>query len=344
MLLLSSALASHVLYLNADGVRLRAGASDARNNTSSVLRSQGVDVFDVPPYRPGKAAWDETVSCVRRKLADFDVQVVTERPSSGRYAMVAVGGEARGLRSHAGGLAPSTRFPLHDGVVFAFDSNKKPWPMCSTIVHEYGHLMGLDHPFQGDDLMRMGSVFLNQPSPCGQAARRKCKNGEDTQNSWQRMVDALGLAPGARRSPPDLAPTTWHEPHDGACAESTPSVMVTTPLDGWLIEVGPDQPLDFTVHATDPDGIHDVQLAVARIRDEGVFPDNASLRDVEYDYLYAFPCGAKKRNAMSCTTESGKQRFRGTLPPGRYRLRFVADDAFGHRMQFERHVLVRPRG
>lgn len=86
-----------VVYLNFGGVTLTRAPSNAVTNAASWIgRTDGRTSATVPPYRQGAAnrqqLIDAVVANVRAGLAQFPVTVVTDRPASGEYVMVAFGG------------------------------------------------------------------------------------------------------------------------------------------------------------------------------------------------------------------------------------------------------------
>src|SRR5262249_49309245 len=88
----------HVLvYLNGDGATLTGGWDDSRKNVSSLLAQNGLDSMEVPPYSGGARRWSQIVQCVKDEYAAFDVDITDQRPASGDYVMMMVGGKAGSL-------------------------------------------------------------------------------------------------------------------------------------------------------------------------------------------------------------------------------------------------------
>lgn len=82
-----------VIYLNFDGVTITQAPTDASENKAAWI---GVATATVPPYMNGVAGRDTTITQivdgVRLQLSEFPVTVVTTRPASGSYVMLAFGG------------------------------------------------------------------------------------------------------------------------------------------------------------------------------------------------------------------------------------------------------------
>src|SRR6476620_1428042 len=98
---------SHVIYLNnckPGGCQLKAGNNNATTNTSSIPTATSM----VAAYSGSDATWQKVVDCVKKTYADFDVQIVTERPASGDYHMAIVAGSPQqvGMQTGVLGISP----------------------------------------------------------------------------------------------------------------------------------------------------------------------------------------------------------------------------------------------
>ena len=196
----SAADSTRTLYLHRDGGRLLAGNDDASRNRSSVLVSRGRASLDVPAFQSGDGAWRAVVSCVESQFRDFDVRVVDERPESGPYIMVMVGGSADmlGLPAGVAGIAPFRGRPIPSAVVFAFESiHRDARGLCETTAHELGHALGLDHSRLCSDTMSYGSCgpksFRREEAPCGELSDRACTDGSDELSTWAALEEHVGL-------------------------------------------------------------------------------------------------------------------------------------------------------
>jgi hypothetical protein len=82
------ACSSRVVYLNFGGVTLTHGATDSTTNSAAWI---GVTTATVPAYG-ATANIASITSGVQSALSQFPVTVVTQRPTSGQYVMIAFGG------------------------------------------------------------------------------------------------------------------------------------------------------------------------------------------------------------------------------------------------------------
>src|ERR1051326_1521755 len=81
---------SHVIYMNncKSGCQLHPGSDNSLTNTSTIPTQTST----VTAWQYSDALWQQLVDCVRSDYAAFDVQIVTERPTSGDYHMAIVAG------------------------------------------------------------------------------------------------------------------------------------------------------------------------------------------------------------------------------------------------------------
>jgi len=206
---------SRVIYLNREGAALSAGTDDSRLNRSSIVKNSGRSSVDIPPFVGAPKAWDSFVQCTREKFAPFAVSIVDRRPVEGSYIMAVVGGKAQELgleESHAAGedhdhevtgLAPFNGRTIAHAVVLIFARSMKEDPrrMCETGAMEIAHAYGLDHSRSCKELMSYMTPcgprsFTNADLPCGEHADRACEGGRPTQNSYVRLLEAIG-SPGS---------------------------------------------------------------------------------------------------------------------------------------------------
>jgi hypothetical protein len=202
---------SRIIYLNREGAALRAGADDAKLNHSSIVKNSGRGAVDIPPFAGTPKAWDTFVQCTREKFAPFAVSIVDRRPIEGSYIMAVVGGKAQELgleESHAAGedhdhevtgLAPFNGKSIANAVVliFAHSLREDPRRMCETGAMEIAHAYGLDHSRSCKELMSYMTPcgprsFTNADLACGEHADRACEGGRPTQNSYVRLLEAIG--------------------------------------------------------------------------------------------------------------------------------------------------------
>ncbi|MCO4764421.1 MAG: hypothetical protein KC502_23115 [Myxococcales bacterium] len=217
---------SRTIYLNREGATLRAGADDASDNRSSVVRAVGLTMAEVPAFAGTTAQWNELVACIRGRFAAFDVRITDKRPlHSESYLMAVFGGDARVLgrpgAHDVGGLAPFNGEPIPRSVVYIFSEalHRDVAAMCDTGAMELAHAFGLDHAYDCAEVMsylpRCGTrSFLDQETPCGEYTPRLCGNGAATQNSHQYLLSLLGPARSARArsNPKRLVRKSWPSP------------------------------------------------------------------------------------------------------------------------------------
>lgn len=215
-----------VLYLNGDGAPMRGGADDPEENRASALGSREQRVA-VPPFAGSAEEWDDVVACVRRGFAPFAVEVVTRRPAERGYSMIVVGGAPAMLPSlmqkpeHIGGYAPVGTGADRELVGFVFsdalDGNLAK--VCQGILHESGHLFGLDHVYACEDPMSYLSCgeqrFMEIEQPCGESEPRTCRYPGGKSGALQSSARLLAANVGWRdgKPPPPPAPVTGPPPH-----------------------------------------------------------------------------------------------------------------------------------
>lgn len=190
---------SRTIYLHRGALELSSGADNARTNTSSLVDGPGP--FVVPRYKASNATWRRLVACVESKFAGYDVRITDERPTSGDYILVKVGGSPADIGldgQRLGGIAPFNGYAVPNSVVFAFDQRGRSRTQnnCQTVAHEVGHVYGLDHSLDCKDIMSYQQcgpkTFVNKPAPCGEYESRACEGDATYQNSVARLTEMLG--------------------------------------------------------------------------------------------------------------------------------------------------------
>ncbi len=138
-----------VVYLNFEGVTIRYGRSDATQNTSWIVEGT-TTIPAFAGYGSDRAASiRRVVDMVRADFVEYDLEIVTERPTAGAYTMVAIGGKPQliGESSGVAGIAPLDAGNGNPSdIVFAF--SEVVWSdrlIANVISHEFGHSFGLDH-------------------------------------------------------------------------------------------------------------------------------------------------------------------------------------------------------
>lgn len=232
---------ARMIYLNPcpSGCTVSKGADDSARNTSSILGRDSIPAeVSLTPFQWDAPVWDGLVACVRARYAPWDVAIVTDEPATGSYLEVMVAGTPTmaGLAANTLGVAPLTSncSPIASGIAFAF-ANAHPAgaaqieELCTTVIHEAGHLYGLDHEYLCKDAMTYLSgcsakVFVNRTTACGEfedRGPRPCKCGA-TQNSFVKLTSEIG--PGTAPAAPTVELVA---PAEGATVTSRFTVFAT---------------------------------------------------------------------------------------------------------------------
>ncbi len=275
--------AAHKMFVNFAGGQVRGdgSCSASESNCSWIVRCPSM--VDYPRYLGTAEQRDATLAIVRNHLAPYNVEVVTERPTTGPYTMIMVGGTPATIcyaEADSGvlGVAPLDCGNQNEAdIVFAFSEvDASPEVMGQTIAHEGAHSWGLEHTDDTKDVEYpaaigvgvlgfldkvMGVVRLNQDFSVTIVASN-C-DGTMQQNSHARMVAALGA-----NAPDSIAPT----------------VTIGYPQDGTT-GFRPDRPVTVRAGVSDNyplDRIHDVTLVI----DQGM---PAAMRLVDAAAPYQWP-------------------------------------------------------
>jgi len=236
----------HVLYLSFSGAALAWGpVNDAPSNVSAISESHRATV--VPPFMEDLVVTSEyptresviaaIAELVAEAFAPFDVQVVTERPGSGAFTMIVIGGTPEDVdymssSDVAGGTATtacdSTRdrdvgYAMTDGLLrdFRFSGWSFVRAIGHIVAHEAGHDYGLLHD-DTDGATIMGPVSDSLAWGAGPVVAgpsgRTC--GRSTQDDVVVLEHNLGphRARVAVPTPPDREGPTVTDvvPADGA--------------------------------------------------------------------------------------------------------------------------------
>ena len=211
LLVAGPAHAQVTVFLDGGGGAIRGGRDDAARDTSSIAYAAvGDGVIDVPAFRGGARRWRALAACVRDRFADFDVDVVTERPEAAGFTRVMIGGDPSmlGYGEGAGGVAPYTGEVVPGAIAFVFADalGADVEQLCDATVHEIGHTLGLDHAYRCEDPMSYlhgcgEKRFADVDAACGEEGERRCGTGEDTQNTWQLLARNVGLREARHDAP-----------------------------------------------------------------------------------------------------------------------------------------------
>ncbi|HEY5950647.1 MAG TPA: Ig-like domain-containing protein [Kofleriaceae bacterium] len=272
---------SHVIYLNnckPNGCNLKPGYDNATTDTSSIPDTTST----VSAYTGSDATWQQIVQCVKQTYADFDVEIVTTRPTSGNYHMAVVAGSPGQVQMSNGvlGVSPFSCGYISNAISFTF-ANLAPSDvaeLCWTVAQETAHSWGLDHKYDNRDPMTYLSggptikSFQNEAGSCGEYSARQCScsyanTGSAKMNSWAVVMSTFGS------SAPDTVPPTLQitYPTEGAQVTAGFPVQATIMddrtvdkaefrLDGMLIATKTEAPFNFSAPVALGQGAHKVEV------------------------------------------------------------------------------------
>jgi uncharacterized protein (TIGR03382 family) len=220
-----NALEPKILFANFDGAVLTGNAdcSSAPTNCSHIVMTNQVDY---PAFSGTAVERQEIIDNLNRYYADFNVQIVTTRPTAAHYAMIMIGGtpDVVGQNSNYLGVGPLDCGEMNpDDITFVWSAHpalhNDPVQVAVTAAQEAAHAYGLGHTQDQMDIMYPvlvgGEVgFLNRDmlmpndgSDC---------SGTGRQNSYQLLMSNVGP------SAPDTIPPAISllDPADGATLPS----------------------------------------------------------------------------------------------------------------------------
>jgi hypothetical protein len=271
---------SHVIYLNnckPNGCQLKPGYDNATTSTSSIPDVNST----VAAYTGSDATWNAIVQCVRQTYADFDVQIVTDRPTSGNYHMAIVAGTPSQVQQSSGvlGVSPFSCGYISNSVSFTF-ANLEPSnvaDLCWTVAQETAHSWGLDHKYDNRDPMTYLSNgpttkrFIDEAGSCGEYSARSCQcqyNGSTAKMNSHALIQAVF----GSSAPDTVAPTVNITfPMDGAQVNAGFPIKadvnddrtvekVEIKLDGMVIKTLTDGPFNSAAPANLGQGMHKVEV------------------------------------------------------------------------------------
>jgi hypothetical protein len=238
-----------------------------------------------------------------------------------------------GYPDSVGGVAPYTGEVLRGGVgyVFAAGFRHDVEDTCVGILHEAGHMLGLDHAYLCEDPMSYlwgcgEKRFQDADAYCGEDQERSCGSGDATQNSYRQLAAAVGLRDGGAAPEPepeepdaDDPPFDRGEPVEDGVDVAAPAVEI----DGGDEEVAGNQWIEVVVRAADDSGISEVELGWA-----------------SDDAQYVFACSAIPDDIpVACTRDGNVFRFQLYVGTGLRAMVARATDAVGNQTVSDPRVL-----
>lgn len=272
---------SNVIYLNnckPNGCVLKPGYDNATTNTTSIPDTSAT----ISAFLGSDTVWQQVVQCVRQTYADFDVQIVTERPASGNYHMAIVAGTPSqvGMQSGVMGVSPFSCSYIPNAISFTF-ANVNPTDvadLCWTVAQETAHSWGLDHKYDNRDPMTYLSggpsikSFQDEAGACGEYSARQCacnynNTGSTKMNSYAVIMNTFGsntpdvVAPTVSITyPTENAQVTPGFPIRADVADDRVIIKTEFRLDGQLLKTLEDPPWNFSAPPQLAPGKHKVEL------------------------------------------------------------------------------------
>lgn len=178
---------TQTLWINFDG----ASVSKGNNPGQSFIPCRSV--AKIPSVNMSSTRRAAVVGLVQAHFAKAGAQlaVTTQKPASGVYSTIHVGGTYRGSLGCSGspyGIAPFPSRPQmgHIGFIFS-NGSEADIVMAQGIAHEFGHTLHQDHKAERTDVMYPSVMGLQTAFKRG-----KIYNSAKIQNSPAELTDFLG--------------------------------------------------------------------------------------------------------------------------------------------------------
>jgi len=228
----------HLLYLNdclPNGCDIAPGPDDSRSARSSIPTMPS----HLEPWQWGDAKWQGFVQCMTNFYAPFDIEITTSNPGGAdHFELIAAGYSNQLGVDGAAGIAP---FIACDGlrenaIAFMFANHSDDLDeLCWAGAQEVGHIFGLDHALNPYDPMtylpplhKVG--FIDESAACGESTPRTCACGNANQNTYARLVHALGATEPVQQFGELGAPCTtmWDCKSEQCASDGSEQVCTTT--------------------------------------------------------------------------------------------------------------------
>ncbi|MFN0253567.1 MAG: Ig-like domain-containing protein [Kofleriaceae bacterium] len=245
--------AQRVVFLNRLGgmYNVTQAATDSGTNTVSSRITGRALMANIAPLG-SNFDWPMIVTCVKNHFKDIDVRFVETQPAAGPFLEAVVGGSGAelgfGASSGILGIAAADNFcdVTETGICFSFSDahggSSRNAELCTTVSHEIGHLLALEHEVLATDLMSYVPVtsqpnkgFQNQASACGTYPQQpqNCSCSSSQQNSFNRLQTYVGPKP-VESVAPSLSISS---PSNGATVPPVFEVVATASDDMAMADV-----------------------------------------------------------------------------------------------------------
>jgi hypothetical protein len=157
------------IVVHRGGGRVLAGHhDDARRFVSFTLKTTGRSEVTMPAFEGTEAEWRGMLSCARSQYSGLPIDLVETPPANGEYLLVMVGGSPRNMgKTNMWGWASTGDFAVvRRGVGFVFSAEHRvkdrAIALCETLTHELGHMIGLQHSTDCNEVMDARAACTNR--------------------------------------------------------------------------------------------------------------------------------------------------------------------------------------
>jgi hypothetical protein len=245
-----------IVYLNFDGVTLEASNNndDALSNASAILtgavasgQTKAIAAFNTGDLASTEGLTREQI--ISRVVEDlyashspYNIEFVTQRPTTGKYSMVVFGGSCgsvAGTSNCAGIALLDCGDFMPSNITFVFPGGLRVSDLAATAAQEEAHAFGLVHTVDESDIMYpylqdfIPTAFGEGNVPQGDSM---C-GGQAYQDSDEKMMQTIGY-----RGQDTLGPT----------------ITITSPAPGAVVAIGDPVAADIT----DPSSVARATLMV----------------------------------------------------------------------------------